>query len=78
MGGNDPISADVCNANRKAERERIKALEGRTETNEENISDLYDRTERPSWLVASILVFLGSALSVTSTMLLTRPVPGVN
>ena len=78
MAGKDPISADVCNANRKAAAERVKALEDRTDNNDEDISELYKRTERPSWLVTSILVFMGSALSVTSTLLLTQSIPGVN
>lgn len=73
----DPISADVCKANRKAAAEKVIALSDRVDEHGESITDLYKRTERPSWLVTSILVFLGSALSITSTLLLTRPAPGV-
>ncbi len=66
MSGKDLISADVCKANRKAGEERVKALEGKVDDNEkdsdrrhtsheENISDLYKRTERPSYSVMALV-----------------------
>jgi hypothetical protein len=63
------FNPEMCKMHREYENERIKRLE---ETLPRIFQKLEQFSQRPSWITASIIVFLASGLAISVTVILGR------